>query len=98
MSWYTAVPMAVTAVLFAAGGTATLTRGWIMPWQRRHVVRERIFGWAQFAVAAALGLQLAGNLLADDPGVRSAVTMPGVLILLLALVLVTLSQREPKPH
>ncbi|MFI8386786.1 hypothetical protein [Streptomyces sp. NPDC085540] len=37
--------IAVTALLLAGSGIATLSRGWLLPWQRRHIVRVRLFGW-----------------------------------------------------
>ena len=92
---YFAVPIGVMALLLAASGVATLSRGWLLPWQRRHIVRPRLFGWAQLLIAAALGVQLVG-LLVVDSAYRSAVTMPGVVGLLFALVLSTRAQRPPR--
>ncbi|MGW5344181.1 hypothetical protein [Streptomyces sp. NPDC004050] len=64
-------------------------------WQRRHIVRLRLFGWARVLIAAALGAQVIG-LLAVGPVYRSVVTMPGVVVLLLGLVLITRAQRPPR--
>ncbi|MEU3407804.1 hypothetical protein ABZ766_28195 [Streptomyces sp. NPDC006670] len=83
------------ALLLAASGVATLSRGRLLPWQRRHIVRPRLFGWAQLLIAAALGVQLVG-LLVVDPAYRPAVIMPGVVGVLFALVLSTRAQRPPR--
>ncbi len=92
---YLAVPIGVVALLLAVSGVATLSRGWLLPWQRRHIVRPRLFGWAQLLIAAALGVELVG-LLVVDSAYRSVVTMPGVVGLLFALVLSTRAQRPPR--
>ncbi|AKL64345.1 hypothetical protein [Streptomyces sp. Mg1] len=84
--------IAVTALLLAGSGIATLSRGWLLPWQRRHIVRVRLFGWAQLLIAIALGTQLIG-LLAVDSVYRTVFTMPGTVMLLFALVLITRAQR-----
>ncbi|MFI8266361.1 hypothetical protein [Streptomyces sp. NPDC085665] len=92
---YLAVPIGVVALLLALSGVATLSRGWLFPWQRRHIVRPRLFGWAQLLIAATLGVELVG-LLAVDSAYRSVVTMPGVVVLLFAMVLITRAQRPPR--
>ncbi|MFG2877631.1 hypothetical protein ACGFYU_21985 [Streptomyces sp. NPDC048337] len=93
---YVAVPVGAVAVLLAVSGAATLSRGWMPPWQRRHIVRPKLFGWAQLLIAAGLGVQLVG-LLAVDPSYRPVVTMPGTVVLLLAMALTALAQRPPRP-
>ncbi|MFB0629125.1 hypothetical protein [Streptomyces sp. AB3(2024)] len=92
---YVAIPIGVMALLLAASGVATLSRGWLLPWQRRYIVRPRLLGWAQLLVAAALGVQLTG-LLVVDPVYRPVVTMPGCAALLFGLVLTTRAQRPPR--
>ncbi|MFE3628369.1 hypothetical protein [Streptomyces goshikiensis] len=92
---YLAIPIGVMALLLAASGVAALSRGWLLPLQRRYVVRVRLFGWAQLLISAALGVQLVGNLVVDPP-YSSAVTMPGVVVLFLGLVLITRAQRAPR--
>ncbi|MFF3618434.1 hypothetical protein [Streptomyces sp. NPDC002467] len=95
LGMYLAVPIGVVALLIAGSGGATLSRGWLFPWQRRHIVRPRLFGWAQLIIAAALGVELVG-LLVVDSAYRSVVTMPGVVGLLFAMVLITRAQRPPR--
>ncbi|MFE2283195.1 hypothetical protein ACFXDJ_03335 [Streptomyces sp. NPDC059443] len=92
---YISVLIGAVALLLAASGVAVLTRGWMLPWQRRHIVRPRLFGWAQLLVAVALGVQLVG-LLTVDSHYRFAVAMPGVVGLLLGLVLSTRAQHPPR--
>ncbi|MCX4695533.1 hypothetical protein [Streptomyces sp. NBC_01408] len=48
--------------------------------------------WAQLLIAIALGIQLIG-LVAVEPAYRTVFTMPGTVVLLFALVLVTRAQR-----
>ncbi|MFF8378274.1 hypothetical protein ACF07V_19360 [Streptomyces sp. NPDC015661] len=92
MSWYLALPSAVLGVLMLAGGAATLSSGWIMPWQRGSVYRPRFFGWGQLLMGAALAIQ-ASTALVDDRATRSTVQGAGVGFLLAGLILLTLSQR-----
>lgn len=91
---YVLVPIGVIALLLAASGVAALGRGWLLTWQRRHIVRLRLFGWVRLLIAAALGSQVIG-LPAVDPVYRSVVTVPGVEVVLLGLVLITRAQRPP---
>ncbi|MFJ8016813.1 hypothetical protein [Streptomyces sp. NPDC096339] len=93
---YLGVPIAAAALLLAASGTAVLTKGWMLPRQRKHVVRTKLFGWAQLLLAAALGVQLVGLTVVGPPYQGLFVT-PGVIGLLFALVLVTRAQRPARP-
>ncbi|MGT2530866.1 hypothetical protein ACU4GG_30225 [Streptomyces nojiriensis] len=93
---YIGIPVAVVALLVAAAGTATLTTGWMLPWQRKHVVRPRLFGWAQLLIAAALFVQLAGLSVAGSP-YASLFAMPGTVALLFGMVLITRAQRPSRP-
>ncbi|MFB6614544.1 hypothetical protein ACIGFK_30780 [Streptomyces sp. NPDC085524] len=93
---YLGIPIAVAALLLVAAGIATLTKGWLLPWQRKHVVRPQLFGWAQLLLAAALSVQLAGLLVVPGP-YKSLFSMPGTVMLLFALVMVTRAQRPPRP-
>lgn len=92
---YVSVPIGAVALFLAACGVVALGRGRLLPWQRRYIVRPRLFGWAQLLVAAALGVQLVG-LLAIGSAYRPAVVMPGVVGLLFGLVLITRAQHPPR--
>lgn len=91
---YLAVPIGVVALLLAVSGGATLSRGWLFPGSAG-TSSARVFGWAQLLIAAALGIELVG-LLAVDSAYRSVVTMPGVMGLFFAMVLISRAQRPPR--
>ncbi|MEU5220365.1 hypothetical protein AB0G79_29775 [Streptomyces sp. NPDC020807] len=92
MSWYLAVPSVLLALLFAAGGVAAVRTGWVLPWQRRHVHRVRLFGWAQLVIAAAFAAKVATGLF-DDPGADAGLGSVSLLVLLGGFGLMVVSQR-----
>ncbi|MCM2388677.1 hypothetical protein [Streptomyces albipurpureus] len=96
MDPYFGTAVGLAALLFALCGVAALGWGWLPPWQRRHIARPRLFGWAQLTIAAAFVIQLVGGLLLDDWGTRSSVTMPGAVVALFGLVMMMVAQREPR--
>ncbi|MFE6099049.1 hypothetical protein ACFVQ4_03700 [Streptomyces laurentii] len=81
------------AVLGIAGGVcgvAALRTGWILPWQRRHVRRPALHGWALLvmggslvAQAANLGTVPTGPFL-TPPLAASGALLVGILLLVLA--------------
>ncbi|MEU6864843.1 hypothetical protein ABZ924_16415 [Streptomyces sp. NPDC046876] len=89
-----AAPIAVMALLFLCSGTATLTRGWMPRRQRGLVRRPGLFGWAQVVAGLALGVQLVA-LLAVEPAHSTALGVPAVTVMLLALSLIPFSHRPP---
>ncbi|MER7464111.1 hypothetical protein [Streptomyces sp. NPDC097981] len=91
---YAAIPIAAVVLLLACSGTAVLTRGWMLPVQRRHIVRPALFGWAQLLLAGTLAVQLTA-LLVVDAAYRPVAFMPASAGMLFALVLV---QRARHPH
>lgn len=86
----------LTALLIALCGVAALGWGWLPSWRRRAIVRPRLFGWAQLTNAAALVVHLVGDLLIQDPYVRSTVTMSGAWVLVLGCLLNVQSVRPPR--
>ncbi|MEU6624293.1 hypothetical protein ABZ926_26430 [Streptomyces litmocidini] len=92
MSWYLALPSALFALLLLLGGAAALRSGWVVPWQRGHVHRIRLFGWAEVAMGSALALQ-ASTALLHDRGADSTVRLIGLGCLFAGLALLTVSQR-----
>ncbi|MFJ3499382.1 MULTISPECIES: hypothetical protein [unclassified Streptomyces] len=97
MSWqfaYLALPSGILALLLAAGGTAALRAGWLLPTQRRHVHRIGLFGRAQLVMAGALAV-LALSAFPDDPALRNGIGVLAVPGFLCALVLVVRS-RHPR--
>lgn len=96
MGLYIGVPVGVAALLIALCGVAALSRGWLPSWQRRHIVRTRLFGWAQLLIATALGIQVLGGLLIEASGLRSGVTVSGAVVLLFGLALTVQAQRPQR--
>ncbi|MFF9510273.1 hypothetical protein ACF1BU_21595 [Streptomyces sp. NPDC014724] len=93
-----AIFLALSALLIAASGVAAVTRGWVLPVNRRLVRRPRVYGWAQLVAAFALCWQLVFLLVLNDPDIlgpdiRGWGSLPGSALLLTGLVLMTLSRR-----
>ncbi|GAA2998676.1 hypothetical protein GCM10020229_08850 [Kitasatospora albolonga] len=94
---YLAVPPLLVAVFLAGSGIATLTRGWMLPLNRRYVRRPRLHGWAQLVSAFALVWQAVFGLLVGEFGFRMGLVMIGNVFLLVGFGLMGLSQRAPRP-
>ncbi|MFF3684456.1 hypothetical protein [Streptomyces sp. NPDC002187] len=93
MNLYVGIPVAVLAVLVAVSGVAAVRTGWMLPNQRKHVIRPRLFGYAQLLLSVCLGTQLAGALFLSGSDMRSAVTYGGTALMLGVPALVWASQR-----
>jgi hypothetical protein len=89
---YLAVPLLLFALFIAASGVAAITRGWVLPVNRRHVRSPRIYGWGQLAVAFALCSQVVFGLVIRDPGARPSGTLIDAAILVAGLVVMTVGQ------
>ncbi|MEV4429718.1 hypothetical protein AB0K23_30975 [Streptomyces sp. NPDC049602] len=85
MNPYLAIPLVLVALLIAAAGIAAVTRGWVLPMNRRHIRRPRLHGWGQLLVAFALFWQLVFGMPAGDPDVRMWGTSTGGVMLLAGL-------------
>ncbi|MEW1719539.1 hypothetical protein [Streptomyces sp. NPDC093109] len=92
MKLYLLIPVALVALLIAASGIAAVSRGWILPVNRRTVHRPRLHGWGQLTIAVALCWQ-AGFFLAGDIDVRQFGTLSGSALLLAGIIVMTLSHR-----
>jgi hypothetical protein len=57
MRYSTALGLLAAGVL-AAGGVAALTRGWVVPWLRRSVVRPALWGAGALVFAAGMATGL----------------------------------------
>ncbi|MFE9920725.1 hypothetical protein ACFYQA_03870 [Streptomyces sp. NPDC005774] len=88
-----AVLAVLVASLIAASGVAAVTRGWVLPWNRRRVYRVRLYGWGQLVLAFGLCCQVLFGLVISNLGIRSLVTLTGVGLLLTGLIVMTVSQR-----
>ncbi|MFI1833554.1 hypothetical protein [Streptomyces olivaceoviridis] len=92
MKLYVAVPLVLLALLIAASGVAAVTRGWVLPMNRRHVRALRTYGWGQLVVAFALCWQLVFGLLIGDSGARPSGTLIGAVLLLAGLLVMMVGQ------
>ncbi|GAA4991253.1 hypothetical protein [Kitasatospora paranensis] len=93
MKIYLALPVVLLASLFAASGVAAISRGWVLPMNRRHVRLPRRYGWGQLVVALALCWQLVFGLAVDTFGIRQWGTLTGSGVMLVGLVLMMRGQR-----
>ncbi|GGZ78183.1 hypothetical protein [Streptomyces bluensis] len=92
MKLYLAMALALLALLIAASGVAAVTRGWVLPMNRRHVRAPRLYGWGQLVVAFALCWQLVFGLVISDSGTGPAGTLIGGVILLAGIVVMMVGQ------
>ncbi|MGW3656911.1 hypothetical protein ACWD6R_14995 [Streptomyces sp. NPDC005151] len=95
---YLAIPVVLLALLVAASGVAAITRGWVLPTNRRPVHRPRLYGWGQLVAAFALCWQVVFLLVLSDPdildpAIRGWVTLTGSALLLTGLILMMLGHR-----
>ncbi|MFJ9683369.1 hypothetical protein ACIRP2_35785 [Streptomyces sp. NPDC101194] len=79
-------PVVLPALLFAASGVAAVTRGWVLPTNRRTARRPRVYGWGQSTAAFALCWQMVFLLVLNDPGTRRWKTPSGSALPLIGLV------------
>ncbi|MER7690838.1 hypothetical protein [Streptomyces sp. NPDC097610] len=91
MKLYLVVPMVLVALLIAASGVAAVSRGWVLPTNRRPVRRPRLYGWGQLMVAFALCWQMVFLLVLRGPGTRQWGTLTGSALLLTGLIVMMVS-------
>ncbi|MFI6287175.1 hypothetical protein ACIBCM_20915 [Streptomyces sp. NPDC051018] len=96
MTLYVGLFAGAAALLAALAGGAAVGWGWLPPWQRRHVVHPRLFGWAMLALAVAIGIQLGGGLLVDNGLLRFGTAIAGGAVMLSAAFLMLRAQRSPR--
>ncbi|MFV5998696.1 hypothetical protein ACNPQM_41750 [Streptomyces sp. NPDC056231] len=94
MKFYVAVPVVLLALLIAASGVAGITRGWVLPTNRRPVHRPRLYGWGQLVVAFALCWQQVCFWVLSDPDIRQWGSLSGSVLLLTGLIVMMLSYRK----
>ncbi|MDX2818636.1 hypothetical protein PV410_39920 [Streptomyces sp. PA03-5A] len=92
MKLYLGIALVLLASLVAVSGVAAITRGWVLPWNRRHVSRLRLYGCGQLVLAFALSWQAVFGLVLSDPDTRAWGTLTGSVILLAGIVLMGLAQ------
>ncbi|WP_406385510.1 hypothetical protein [Streptomyces sp. NBC_01618] len=93
MKLYVAVPVVLLALLIAASGVAGITRGWVLPTNRRPVHRPRLYGWGQLVGAFALCWQQVFFWVLSDPDIRQWGTLAGSVLLLTGLIMMMVSRR-----
>lgn len=98
MKLYVVIPLVLLALLIAASGTAAITRGWVIPGNRRQVRRPRLYGWGQLMGAFSLCWQMFFLLVLNDPdildpGIRGWGSLPGGALLLTGLIMMMVSRR-----
>ncbi|MFD6495828.1 hypothetical protein [Streptomyces sp. NPDC060188] len=92
MRLYLVIPSVLLALLLVVSGVAAVTRGWVLPWNRRRVRAPRVCGWGQLVVAVALCWQAAFGLVIGDSDVRPVGTLIGSGILLSGIIVMLVSQ------
>ncbi|MEU2601316.1 hypothetical protein ABZ678_22045 [Streptomyces hirsutus] len=93
MRLYLAMPSVVVALLLAALGVAAITRGWVLPMNRRHVHRVRLYGWGQLVAAFGLCWQVVFGLMISGINIRQWGTLTGSGLLVTGLIVMMVSYR-----
>ncbi|MFE9565935.1 hypothetical protein ACFYM0_33055 [Streptomyces sp. NPDC006487] len=92
MKLYLATPIVLVALLIATSGMAAVTRGWVLPMNRRHVRSPRLYGLGQLVAALALGWQVLFGLVIDDAGTRHWGTLTGGAMMVVGLIVMMVGQ------
>jgi hypothetical protein len=93
MKLYLVIPVVLLALLGAASGVAGITRGWVLPTNRRPVRRPRLYGWGQLVAAFGLCWQTVFVWVISDIGNRQWGALFGSALLLTGLILMMVSHR-----
>ncbi|MFE3902475.1 hypothetical protein ACFXPY_19665 [Streptomyces sp. NPDC059153] len=93
MKLYVVIPVVLMALLFAASGVAGITRGWVLPTNRRPVHHPRLYGWGQLMAAFALCSQQVFFWVPSDPDTRQWGALSGSALLLTGLIVMVVSYR-----
>lgn len=92
MKLYLVVPLALVVLLIAASGVAAVTRGWVLPMNRRRVRTPRIYGWGQLVVAFGLCWQLVFGMVIGDADARPLGTLVGGVVLVAGFLVMMVGQ------
>ncbi|KQV05804.1 MULTISPECIES: hypothetical protein [unclassified Kitasatospora] len=92
MKLYLAIPIVLMALLLTASGAAAVTRGWILPMNRRHVRSPRLYGCGQLVAAFALCWQAVFGLMISGADGRPWGTLTGGVLLMVGLILMMAGQ------
>ncbi|WP_433543816.1 hypothetical protein ACQPZG_00920 (plasmid) [Streptomyces sp. CA-294286] len=93
MRLYLGTAVIALALLVAASGTAAVTRGWVLPWNRRHVRRPQPYGWGQLLIALALCCQAVFGLMTPHLGTRQWGTSTGSVLMVTGILVIAASRR-----
>ncbi|MFF3287246.1 hypothetical protein [Streptomyces sp. NPDC003023] len=96
MNVYVGVPLGGLAVAVAVLGVVAVRTGWVLPSQRRHIVRSKLFGYAQLLVATGLAMQVAAVLLVSGEQAQAYVRFAGLAVLLVAPGMIWAAQRPAR--
>ncbi|GGW73286.1 hypothetical protein [Streptomyces xantholiticus] len=96
MNMYVGVAVGALAVFVAVLGTAAVRTGWLLPAQRKHIVRPRLFGYAQLLVAAGLAMQVIAAVLVAQEQAQGYVRFAGLAVMLVAPGLIFAAQRPAR--
>ncbi|MGW6981643.1 hypothetical protein ACWGE1_19730 [Streptomyces sp. NPDC054932] len=92
MKLYLVAPLVLVALVIAASGLAAVTRGWLLPMNRRHIRSPRLYGWGQLVTAFALCWQVVFGLVIHDSGTRQWGTLTGGAILVAGFAVILAGQ------
>ncbi|MFJ9523187.1 hypothetical protein ACIRPK_33705 [Kitasatospora sp. NPDC101801] len=98
MKLYIAIPVLAFSLFFLVTGLAAVIRGWLLPTSRRHVHNPRLHGWGQLLMALALTWQVLIRLAGGDTGPLPRGLITGGGLQLTGLILLFISQRQPRHH
>ncbi|MFF4449513.1 hypothetical protein [Streptomyces sp. NPDC001502] len=92
MKLYLVAPLVLVALLIAASGVAAVTRGWVLPVNRRHIRSPRLYGSGQLVTAFALCWQVVFGLVISDSATRLWGALTGGAMLVGGLVVMLAGQ------
>ncbi|MFD9405780.1 hypothetical protein ACFWBN_01985 [Streptomyces sp. NPDC059989] len=92
MKLYLAIPLVLVALLIAVSGAAAVTRGWVLPMNRRHIRSPRLYGWGQLVTAFALCWQVVFGLVIGDSATRQWGALSGGAMLVAGLIVMLAGQ------
>ena len=96
MNVYVGIAVGVLALFVAVLGVLAVRTGWLLPAQRKHIVRPRMFGYAQLLVAAGLATQVVAAVLVADPVAQDYVRFGGLAVMLVAPGMIWAAQRPAR--
>ncbi|MDW4910591.1 hypothetical protein RB628_36030 [Streptomyces sp. ADMS] len=93
MRLYLGIPVVLLALLIAVSGIAALTRGWVLPTNRKPIRHPKLYGWGQLVIAIALCCQAVFGLMTNDLDTRQWGTLTGSVLMVTGIVVIAMSQR-----